>query len=279
MDPLSGASSVLAVATAALQSAKVLYELVDGLVDAPRSVAQSKQLLAQTQTTLSALTRTLETDSASGTIASVLKEIGLSQALESTTSFCQASTVAMTKFTSRSTDSHFSRRDRFVVYFNKSKIDTLNKDLADFQRTITMVLSSITLIVSSRTSGNIDQLRTQFDTQEQALVCLDAQLSTRREAEPPASDSGTGPEGQPSAQLTASLQQVCQRTLSATRARRAVQEFGDMKTDSHSIAMQGIVGLAQPGVEQSFGNLTTTMGSRAFQGQMDSGSFQKLFSK
>ena len=37
-------------------------------------------------------------------------------------------------------------------------------------------------------------------------------------------------------------------TLSATRARRTEQKFGDMRTDNDSTAMQGIVGLAQPGV-------------------------------
>jgi hypothetical protein len=57
------------------------------------------------------------------------------------------------------------------------------------------------------------------------------------------------------------------------------QKFGDMQTDGHSIAMQGIVGAAQQGVEQSFGSLTTTNNSRAFQGQMDGGSFGKLFNK
>ncbi len=34
-----------------------------------------------------------------------------------------------------------------------------------------------------------------------------------------------------------------------------------MKTDNDSIAVQGIVGLAQLGVDQSFGSLTTTNNS------------------
>ncbi|KAL2136760.1 hypothetical protein VTI74DRAFT_1801 [Chaetomium olivicolor] len=249
MDPLSVTASVIAVATAALQSAKALYDLVDGLVDAPHSVSQSKSLLSQTQTTLGTLTRTLEANSASGTVGSVLKEIELSKALESTKTFCEAFTAVMTRFTSHSTDSHFSKRDRFVVYFNESKINKLNRDLEDCQRTITMVFSSITLIVSSRTSGNIEQLRTQFDTQERALAGLATQLSTR-EAEPQADDYGTAAEGDSRAQFAANLQEVCQKTLSATRARRTGQKFGDMKTDNHSIAMQGIVGVAQPGVDQ-----------------------------
>jgi hypothetical protein len=181
------------VATAALQSAKALYDVVDGLVDAPRFVSQSRSLLSQTQTTLGALTRTLESNSAAGAVDSVLKEIGLSKALESTDFLCQEFTTAITRFTSHSTDSRFSTRDRFVVRFKESKINGLNKDLADCQRTITLVLSSITLydlyrnkgarltinrIISSYTSENVDQLRTQFDIQELALADLGVQLIT-----------------------------------------------------------------------------------------------------
>ncbi|KAK0710402.1 hypothetical protein B0T21DRAFT_387341 [Apiosordaria backusii] len=274
MDPLSVTASVVALATAALQSAKALYDLVDGLVDAPHSVSHSKSLLSQTQTTLGTLARTLKTNCAPDTVDSVLKEIELNKVLESTKSICQGFTAAMTRVTSHSTDSHFSKRDRLVVYFKDTKMSKLNRDLADCQRTITMVLSSITL----RTSGNIDQLRTQFATQEQALANLSAQLSIR-EPEPQADDDGITAEGDSSARLTDSLRDVCQKTLSATRAWRTGQKFGDMKTDDHSIAMQGIVGVAQPGVDQSFGSLTTTKSSRAFQGQMDSSSFSNLFSK
>lgn len=145
MDPLSVTASVIAVATAALQSAKALYDVVDGLVDAPRSVSQSQSLLSQTQTTLGTLTRTLKSNSAAGAVDSVLKEIEVGKALKSTDSLCQEFTTTITKFTSHSTDSRFSTRDRFIVQFNESKINRLNRDLADCQRTITMVLSSVTL--------------------------------------------------------------------------------------------------------------------------------------
>ena len=145
MDPVSVTASVIAIATAALQSAKALYNMIDGLVDAPQSVSQSKSLLSQTQTTLGTLMSTLEANSTSQRVNSVLKEIELSKALESTDSFCQAFAVGMKTFTSHSTDSHFSKRDRLAIYFNESKISRLNRDLAGCQRTITMVLSSITL--------------------------------------------------------------------------------------------------------------------------------------
>jgi hypothetical protein len=145
MDPLSVTASVIAVATAALQTAKALYDVVDGLVDAPHSVSHSKSLLSQTQTTLGTLTRTLETNSASGAVGSVLKEIELSKALESTQSLFQEFATTLTRFTGHSTDLRFSTRDRFIVQFNESKIRRLNSDLADCQRTLTMVFSSITL--------------------------------------------------------------------------------------------------------------------------------------
>jgi hypothetical protein len=121
-------------------------------------------------------------------------------------------------------------------------------------------------------------LRTQFDIQERALADLGTQLSTR-DAASQANDDDTAADGDASARLTASLQGVCQKTLSATHARRTGQKFGDMRTDNDSIAMQGVVGLAQPGVDQSFGSLTTTNNSRAFQGQIEASSFDKLFGR
>jgi hypothetical protein len=80
-------------------------------------------------------------------------------------------------------------------------------------------------------------------------------------------------------QLTAGLRKVCQEALSATRAKRTGQSFGDMNTDDQSLAMQGIVGEAHDGVEQSFGKMTTSKNSRAFQGQIDTASFTVMFGK
>lgn len=149
MDPLSITVSVIAVATTALQSAKALYDVIDGLMDAPDSVSHSKSLLAQTQATLDTLTGTLKTSSPYGAIGSVVKDTKLDKVLESTESLCQKFTTTLTRFTSHSTDSVFSKRDRIVVLINESKIKKLNRELADFQRTITMVSSSITMYVWS----------------------------------------------------------------------------------------------------------------------------------
>lgn len=131
-------------------------------------------------------------------------------------------------------------------------------------------------IISSHSSADIEQLRTQFGAQERALAGLGAHLSAGRLGSG-VGDHDTDAAGDLSAQLAAILQKVCWQTLSAARAQRTEQRFGDIKVDNHSIAMQGIVGMAQPGVDQSFGSLTAGTSSRAFQGQMEPDSFGKLF--
>lgn len=50
-----------------------------------------------------------------------------------------------------------------------------------------------------------------------------------------------------------------------------------MQTDYDSTAMQGIVGMAQTGVVQSFGKMVTTKGSRAVQGQLSEDAFAAMF--
>ena len=146
---------------------------------------------------------------------------------------------------------------------------------------------TINRIVSSRTSEDIELLSGRFTAQETALVDLEKRLRdnqtslqamSRTESDGKAED-GTTSERDESLRLTAGLQKVCQDALSATRAKRTGQNFGDMQTDDHSAAMQGIVGTAQRGVEQSFGNMASTKSSRAFQGQIDADSFAVMFGK
>jgi len=91
-----------------------------------------------------------------------------------------------------------------------------------------------------------------------------------------AAQSLSAAERDSSVQLAVRLQEVCKGALSATRAKRTGQRFGDMTVEG-SRAYQGIVGTAQIGVEQSFGTLTATGGSTAAQGQMDANSFALMF--
>ena len=92
--------------------------------------------------------------------------------------------------------------------------------------------------------SNCRVYETQFDTQERALDDLGASLSTRH-AESQANNDGTATDGDSNVYLTASLQDVCQRTLSAIYVPQMGQKFGAIKTDNGSIAMHGKVGFAQ----------------------------------
>ena len=141
--------------------------------------------------------------------------------------------------------------------------------------------------MSSRTSDDIERLGARFTAQEAALIDLEKRLLnsqgtlqvTSLAGSDGTADSDSTSERDSSLSLAMRLQTVCQDALSATKAKRTRQSFGDQETDTQSIAMQGIVGAVQSGVEQSFGNQKTTNSSRAFQGQMDAGSFAAMFRK
>lgn len=131
------------------------------------------------------------------------------------------------------------------------------------------------------------RLGNRFAVQETSLAGLQNHLRETQEAMQVTSvggstgeaEDGSASQRDSSLQLTVGLQRVCQEALSATRERRTGQKFGDMRTEEQSMAMQGIAGTAQPGVEQVFGTLTTTGGSTAFQGQIDAASFAIMFRK
>lgn len=120
--------------------------------------------------------------------------------------------------------------------------------------------------MSSHTSEDIERLGSRFTAQEAALIALEARLLDSQETlqiTSLAESAGTANSDSASERdLTARLQTVCQDALLATKAKRTGQSFGDQQTDTQSVAMQGIVGAAQSGVELSFGNQKTTNSSR-----------------
>ncbi|KAH7303264.1 hypothetical protein B0I35DRAFT_472337 [Stachybotrys elegans] len=270
MDSLSVTASVIAVAGLATQSAKAIYKLVDGLVEAPQAIANSKTLLAGTQSSLDTLTGALATkgDMQAG-FASVLQTINLHGVLLSTQDLCDRFKTTITNYTSHSTESRFSNRDRFLVNLHESQIVQFNDQLSGCQRTITLVVGAITLIMSHSTSNHVQQLSTRFQAQEQALSTLATELSKKANVE----------EDQAVSRRFTILQEACMEALRATKAERTGQTFGDMQIDQSSGGMQGIVGEAQRGINQSFGNLLAQNNSKAFQGQMDAASFALMFGK
>ncbi|OBT56259.1 hypothetical protein VE04_05108 [Pseudogymnoascus sp. 24MN13] len=296
MDPLSVTAGAISIATFALQSCMAAHELVGRLTEAPKTIAHSKKLLSETHNTLEGLRDTLISGSESTFVLdSVLQNINLSIALKSTQSVCDEFGETIKGFTKHSTDLRFSSRDRLAVSFHESKISRFNQQLGECQSTISLalvsinlqVLRSMTLIISSRTSEDIQGLDGRFTAQETALVGLEKQLCDNQTAlqaisldnlGDDATDSWSAAERNLSIALTTKLRDVCRETLATTRAKHTGQSFGDMKVEK-SMAYQGIVGAAQSGVEQSFGTLTATDSSTAAQGQMDASSFAMMFGR
>ncbi|PCG93837.1 Hypothetical protein PENO1_081460 [Penicillium occitanis (nom. inval.)] len=273
MDPLSITASAITIATLAAQSCKETYSLVSGLTDAPQSIAHSQRLLIQTEDSLVALEQLLMNNKTSDILESTLRAISLEKTLKSTHDICTEFSAAVANVAKHSTDTKFSIRDRFSMYLKEAKINRFNQHLGDCLRTLVLVLGSINLILSSRTSEDIERLRDNFKAQETALKDLNTQL--RNQSSLPAPDTGTEIEKEPD--VSSTLQETCKQTLEAMEVKRTGQKFGDLLIDDRSMAMQGIVGTQQEGVEQTFGKLTATKESRAFQGQMSSEAFAAMF--
>ena len=154
-DPLSITASVIAVATLAWQSSKTTYEIIDKITGAPDAITHSRSVLLQTQSTLESLKETLLMGNNSGAFDAVLQKINIRVALELTQRLCDRFTKVIRGVTSRSIDSKFSKRDRLAVSFRESSITNFNRQLGDCQRTISIVLTSITLYDPHWQAGSV----------------------------------------------------------------------------------------------------------------------------
>jgi len=123
----------------------------------------------------------------------------------------------------------------------------------------------------------------RFTDQERALSGLERQLHDGQKAlqDHPSRahmiwqwEAYRAAERDSSVQLAVRLQEVCKGALSATRAKRTGQRFGDIKVEG-SRAFQGIVGAAKGGVEESFGTWMATRGGGC--GERDMGRWRLCF--
>ncbi|KAK6851554.1 hypothetical protein PG995_011679 [Apiospora arundinis] len=275
MEPLGATASVIAVAGLAAQSARAVYQVMDGLIEAPHAIANSKALVAGTQDSLNSLAGTLTTSpETQARFGSVLRSIDLEKTLKSTQELCDRFHTAITGYTRHSTDARFSNRDRMLVNLHEQQIAQFNNQLSGCQRTISLVIETITLIVTYRISSDVAELSARLQAQEQALSALATELT--RTSTTLESIENSIEDKQASLERFAILQDTCEATRKATQAQRTGQTFGDMQIDQ-SFAVQGIVGEAQSGVDQSFGRLSAQNSSRGFQGQMDAASFARMF--
>lgn len=148
MEPLGATASVIAVAGLAAQSARAVYQVMDGLIEAPHAIANSKALVAGTQDSLNSLAGTLTTSpETQARFGSVLRSIDLEKTLKSTQELCDRFHTAITGYTRHSTDARFSNRDRMLVNLHEQQIAQFNNQLSGCQRTISLVIETITLYV------------------------------------------------------------------------------------------------------------------------------------
>lgn len=156
MEPLSTTASVIAIATLVAHSCKATYALIDGLVGAPHVIANLKYILSGTEKTLDTLRESFakasKTPETSRAVEITLRGIPLDDSLKLALGLCREFNTTITTFTKHSTEGRLSTRDRLEVQLGESKINKLDKQLGDCQRTVSLVLDSINLYVLSQTS-------------------------------------------------------------------------------------------------------------------------------
>jgi archaellum component FlaC len=141
---LDTAAGVIAVAGLAWSSSKALYDLVSSLSDVPDSIANLKDGLSQTQNALETLQETIKSNQMEA-IEELLKKVKIEEALKATQALCDDFSNTIKKYTSHSTDTKFSKRDRLTVNFHESKITQFSDRLRDCRQTLTLLVISINL--------------------------------------------------------------------------------------------------------------------------------------
>ncbi|KAK7946233.1 uncharacterized protein PG986_010554 [Apiospora aurea] len=178
MDPLSVTASVIAVAGLAVQSTKAATKVIDGLQEAPQVIVHSRALLSGTEDSLTALTAILKptrssssssssSSSTSTHLGAILRDIRPQRALDSTKLLCDNFTKAICQYTAHSRCSALSKGDRVNVSLHESEITRFNRQSNGCQDTITVAVTTVTLLISSRTSENIEQMSPRFAALEQ----------------------------------------------------------------------------------------------------------------
>lgn len=151
MDPVTIITTVITFAGVAIQSAKAVYNVIDGVHEAPQTIADSKRLLSGTGSALGTLTEIL-TDNTHlhNQFGPVLQRLNLQNTLTETDELCKDFGHTLTKYTSRSTESSFSKRDMILVNMHGSQIVQFNKKLNECQMTISLLTGTIAVYVPSK---------------------------------------------------------------------------------------------------------------------------------
>ena len=147
-EALGVTASVIAVTTLAWDSSKKLYELIDGLSNAPEAISHTKANLSTTQSALQTLKQNLTTEN-SADFDTLLQRFRVAETLEGSHKECDRFSRKIETYTKHSKDATFSKRDRFIVNFHESEINQFNGRLQSHRQVIMLVTTSMNLYVSS----------------------------------------------------------------------------------------------------------------------------------
>src|SRR5947209_14316427 len=145
-DPIGLTASFIAIAGLAWTSCQSLYDVINGLIDAPQAIVSINNEITAVQAVINTLREVLKNNQ-SAALEPVLQRIGIDVALKGCTKVCTDFTETIAQFTTRSTKEKFSKRDRLRVTFRKSKICSFRERLRICKNTINLALTSATLYV------------------------------------------------------------------------------------------------------------------------------------
>jgi hypothetical protein len=153
------AASIIGVATLAYSSSKALYELLDGIHEAPKTLEFLKTDLDALQKLLSSLEVELKhkpDKSLSDGLKHCLEEVEPS--LKACSKACDEFREKVSKITSHSTEQHTSLRDKVKLQFQEKEITTFRYRLTSYKSTLNIALSFASLYDPSLTGVHCHRL-------------------------------------------------------------------------------------------------------------------------
>lgn len=145
-DPVGLTASIIAIADLAYQSCKTLYELLDGIRNAPKTVQRLNKDLSALQTLLKSIRSTMEEsseDSFSDGVKQCLEEA--TPALAGCEKTCDEFAKKISKITSHSGEHHTSARDRIKLQFQEKDMSVFRYQIGSYKATLNIALSLASL--------------------------------------------------------------------------------------------------------------------------------------
>ena len=146
-DPLTVSAGIIAVVTVAYSSSKTLFEVVEGIRDAPKTFEDLRTDLGALQEVLGLLGARLDPGGQGGTFseAQVSCLEHLATPLRACSDACSEFKLKLDGMTRHSTDTHTSLRDRIKSLFKDEEIKTFRFKLASYKLTLSIALGFASL--------------------------------------------------------------------------------------------------------------------------------------